>query len=513
MQSIPLHKQPLVQMIGIALCVFLIILSVRIWIFDQAISDLTFAQIRQAQLFNEQHTPLITDQQSYTGRTYIVNPLTALIFSIIPISTIPYIGIGISVCLGILIALISRVSQATILASIVGGVFLGLHPFILYHTTSQITSMSFALIAFVLSIWSTLKALTNQWPHHYALLMFTFASILHPISLIFIPAYCFYAIINWSYGQTIDKTFAQTLFIQSILALTIQYILYYQYIAYHGISVFFSLSVFNSFITPQQVAVLLPYCGLFYLVFALGVSKNNLSVPQATSTLLFSILFSCLLATLIGFISASLTLAMVGICLAFFTSEIVRDIQQSISQTNFVKNTRKIIFIIFVVLGISSVLGTLLYIQTNIQSNDTQTIDFSTMFTSIQSVTMSQSNQTDDQKNAINFSDDLIITPVSYAHQIMHYSNAQTYVDSYTLGVKDALERESYINAFYSMKLRSQLIDLAPLLDFDQYHKVYVIMTDDIKKQFGDVTARIDCFTPIYHSENSVAELYEVNCI
>lgn len=445
----------------------------------------------------------VYDPLSFGGRTQIVNPLSTAILWSLHIKLNPILGYKIvlnfiaalHIALIFLIALrmCERPVHALLAASL--GACIPIHYLVTLNSVSIIPiSFLFFLLALYYYIAHIQQPTTQRFTISVSL--FLLSSILHPLFLVFLFGLICYHIYCISVSQKTITYEREILIASFLVSLVFNYIIYYKALLAHGLTAFWQSTLFVPYVNLTQILPLLPQMGLVLFAVAMYTVFKSFEERNSKHVLLLAgLLTSSFIATIFRLIAADIGLLIISMCCVLLVPLFFDEIYAYVSQTKIQKHASKIIYVLWGIFFILSLIPTIIYSQDVIrQATDPQIVSAYFWIN-----TTAQSNS-------------IVIVPIANAQAAMYFADRKTIMDSHVLLVNNPKQRADSLDLLYTSPYPSTILSTLGKFNVSKSAPAYIFFSNklDLPRSATSRGYDNDCFSIAYN--DSLTTVYKSEC-
>ena len=463
---------------------------------DNLTGDYSYFALRQIESIQETGKPILNDNLSYAGRTFVFMPFYIYILSLLTLFTPTVLTLKILTNLfaSTVIIAVYIVSSKIIKKKhipIICAVTAGSIPVYINETINSISPYSVLIPCAFFLVYYFLELSKDKDVVGNLLFVSIITILVTPASILLVAGIVTYHIINFIENIKPSRIELEYTIFLVFFYLWAYFIMYKNAFTTHGFSVIWENTptlLFEDYFKNIDILNLITGIGLIPFLFGSYAAYSYILKKKSKSIIIFVSFFVVTLGLFwFRLIESGLAIIFLGSSLIILFGQALKDILSYIKHTKFSHNQNKIYAVILLILFLTQGLPGI-YAFTNTNSN-TYKDSFMQDFLWLKENTKSGS---------------VIIADISEGHLLTYISERKNMVDSETLLISDINTRMEDLKTLYTTKFKIEAIRT-----FNKYDADYLVLSKNSKSRYNIESISYiedECFIEIYKNEIVVYE-------
>lgn len=484
------------------LIVFFLVLACRIYYAFQTpyfLDNEDYLTSRQVEHISSTGVPIMYDELSYGGRTYIGSPVFYYILALfnlaIPLVTVCKVVINIfASSLVIVVYLTAYELSKSRNAALFSAFISGFIPVFFKTTFNSLSIYSLVFPLLFFCAYCFLKIEKQGYIYLYLISLFLL-TLLSPIVLLLIICFAFYVFLLKLDRMKQNRAELEVILFSIFFVIWFLFIVYKKAFLFHGYSVIWQnvpKEMLKNYFGGITILGAIYQIGSIPILYATYAVLQHMYKPKyRTSCFFSSFAFSTVILLWLRLIEPHIGLICLGIISVLLFAHFYKFSFQYWKHTHFAR-FRYILFLSFLFsLILSSVLPSLSYADKAVKNT-----------ISDEEMAVLKWLDLNSEKNAA------ILAPLSQGHLVTGIAKRKNIADDNFLLIKDAGERYDDIGKIYTAMFETEALRV-----MSKYRISYILLTEEAKSKFGieELSYASDpkCFTLVY---NKTMKVYESKC-
>lgn len=346
--------------------IFLIILISKLYFVFQTpyLNQDAYFEERQISSILETGFPISWDELSYSGRSYISNPIYYYVLSIfasilgttLTLKILPNLFIALlSIIIYLIVKKITQQKLPAFLSSLAVGFIPGLSKLTLL--TGSAHSLTFLLMFLALYFFIDLRFKKNIY---YFLIIIMLLPFIHPISSLLIAGLMFYFILMKIDGFNLNKYEIETVVFSIFYFVLTLFFQYKEALIKNGAAIIWQnipLQILNQYFTGVNILTYVATIGIIPLIIGTYVIyKYSFEINKSSIHIFIGLALATFIILWLKFIEPQVGLSIIAICLVILMGEGLNLLIKELKHTKFVSLKFLILSILFILVIFTSVL-------------------------------------------------------------------------------------------------------------------------------------------------------------